>query len=218
MNETISKGPFCFARARVYIYAFFALGIALPVAGAEFKSVAEAATALSSAAPKDRADAARHLARERAVDRIPDLAARLSIETDKTVRQGLAVALANLGLPALSQLQTALTDRQAEVRLEAAGGLGRIGTPAAAASLLARLEAEPEAGVRHTILFWLGELKNTASVPALDRALGDGDPNLRAQAARSLGAIGTPAAKAAAGKAAKDTDPKVRKVAERASR
>jgi len=212
--EQNRQGHSFFVRARVYISACAICFAAIPAFSAPDNAVvlATATIALQSASPKDRAEAARVLGREKAVEHITDLQNRLSVETDKTVRQAIVVSLANLGAPAFEGLKGALADPIAEVRLEAANGLGRIGTPAASAELRGALAKEANEGVKQNLIFWLGQLKDDAASDEIGKALTDGDANLRAQAAHSLGRIGSSKAKGHLRRAPRDPDAKVRQV------
>lgn len=179
-------------------------------AGAD--SVSGAVAALSAGSAQERAEAAGTLAREKAADRVPELAARLSKETDKPARQAIAVALANLGAPAFDALKVAAADPLAEVRIEAVVGLGRIGSREAADVLLDRLGKESNEGVKLAVVFWLGELKEVRATEAVGAALKDADPNVRAQSAHTLGRLGSSRARTLLQNAPKDPDGRVQKV------
>jgi HEAT repeat protein len=99
-----------------------------------------------------------------------------------------------------------------EVRIEAVSGLGQIGTPQAGAALLDQLGREKEDGVRQALLFWLGGMKYAPAADAVGSALKDPNPNIRAQAAHSLGWIGSTRAKTLLKDAAKDSDANVQAV------
>jgi len=115
-------------------------------------------------------------------------------------------------VPALAK---ALKHEDASVRIEAAGDLGLIGVPAAAAvpALLRLSEKDPDplARVAAAKAVALIDPKNEAAVPRLVAALKDKAGAVRKRAAVSLGDLG-PGAKAAVPdlvKAAQDADPAV---------
>lgn len=111
--------------------------------------------------------------------------------------------------------QTASSDLQPSVRLAAAEALAKSQGTASVPALVAALNAETNAGVRHTIIFWLGTFKTAAARAALAQALGtDSDPNVRLQAARSLQRHGTKAARAALAAGKNDSDSRVRSIAD----
>lgn len=145
----------------------------------------------------------------------PALAARFAGETNAAVRaaivRGVAV-LSPAGGAALAK--TALSDPQPAVRLAGAESLARAQDAAAVPDLAAALAGETNAGVRHTIAFWLGSFKTPAARAALAQALGsDPDPNVRVQAALSLQRHGTSAARAALKAGRSDSDERVRRIA-----
>lgn len=209
-----------FIRACASVPVSIALGASFvcPGLAQEFRGAGEAAVGLVAASSSTRIEAAQYLAREKAADQVPALAARRSAERDPRVKQALVVALANLGEPAFAALKAALLDPLPEARLEAVVGLGRLGTPQSTTELIAHFEREDNDGVRQQVLFWLGASRDSRALAVLQRGLQDGNPNLRAQAAHALGWLGTGTAKSAARKAAADPDERVRKAAEQASR
>ncbi|MCS5703608.1 MAG: HEAT repeat domain-containing protein, partial [Acidobacteria bacterium] len=83
---------------------------------------------------------------------------------DANIRQGASIALANLGQPAVPALRKSLVSESKDLRLWSAYTLGQIGPLAA------------------------------STVEALNVALADADPALRAAAAEALGKIAAPAA------------------------
>jgi HEAT repeat protein len=207
---------FIFARARVYISAgVFALLVVRPALAASLNDIAISTSAAALANSSDaniRAAAALELARRHAVDQVPALAARLSAEKVPQVRQSIAIALSNLGLPAFDALVQALSDGSPVIREEAASGLGRIGDAGAQSALLDQLKREKDPAVAQVLVFWLGGLKNDAASDTVAQALKSPNPNLRAEAAHALGRIGTDKAKDHLRKAAKDPDKNVQSV------
>jgi aminopeptidase N len=73
---------------------------------------------------------------------------------------GLALAHAALREPARAAFRDTLDDRLVGVRLAAARGLGRIGTPDDLSLLEARLEVEPDAGVQEALRTALEQLRS----------------------------------------------------------
>ncbi|MDE2510367.1 MAG: HEAT repeat domain-containing protein [Elusimicrobia bacterium] len=146
----------------------------------------------------------------------PDLAARFDAEPEPGIRawivRGAAVVKAPQG-PAL--FKKALGDPSALVRLAAAEAMAQTQGAAAAGDLAAALASEANAGVRHTIAFWLGTMKVPAAEAALSAALsGDADANVRAEAARSLKRTGGRAARRDLKRGKNDADARVRAIAD----
>jgi len=116
-------------------------------------------------------------------------------------RRAAAQVLGWLGATtAVEPLCTVLDDASLAVQVEAIAALGRIGVPAAASPIRARLETCHPAEVRIAAAVALGRLDDATSVPALAAALHDEHEVARSAAAAlaQLGATGRQALTAAA--------------------
>ena len=123
------------------------------------------------------------------------LAAALQMAGGAHTRQLLADLLgfqaAPVGVPALI---VALGDRETRVRAAAADALGKVflahpadpQRDAAGAALLRRWQDEPAAGVRHVLAAALGATAHRPAIPALEAAVDDPDPGIRASARWAL--------------------------------
>jgi HEAT repeat protein len=90
---------------------------------------------------------------------------------------------------AVTALIVALRDEDPNVRITAAGSLGRVKDPSAVTALVEVLD-DSHVNVRRTAAWALGEIRSRAAVTPLIRALSDKDWALRAPAAEALGRIG----------------------------
>jgi HEAT repeat protein/beta-lactamase regulating signal transducer with metallopeptidase domain len=130
----------------------------------------------------------------------------------KQERQG-AERSASTGRAVLG-LAAALTDRDPQVRLAAAEGLGGLDDPRAVEALSRALRSDENVEVRRMAAWALGEIEDAAAVPALSDALrSDRDEEVRRMAAWALGEIESATAVEALGAALKDASPEVRKTA-----
>lgn len=177
---------------------------------------AQAAPDAATDDPAPRVEAVQAAVRAKNAAAAPALAAGFAAEPSPAVRAALVRGVAALDpVRGAALAKAALTDPLPVVRLAAAEALALSSGAAAVPDLVAALAAETNAGVRHTIVFWLGSFKTPAARAALAQALGnDADPNVRVQAARALQRHGTPAAKNALKGAQTDSDPRVRAIAD----
>jgi HEAT repeat protein len=152
------------------------------------------------------------------------LAAALKDEEEE-IRAEAAKSLGEIGpraKAAVGPLRDALRDQEQEVRKEAANALIKIDSKAAVATLTAAIR-DPDAAVRVSAAARLASASpphTDTAVLVLADALRDGNPDVRLDAAHSLGEIG-PLAKAALPRlmdALKDEKPFVRRAAARALR
>jgi hypothetical protein len=143
------------------------------------------------------------------------MSAQFDAEAVPGIRAWLVRGAAGLDAPRGAALaRKALKDPSPLVRLAAVEALAQTDGAKAVPDLTAALAGEKSQGVRHGVVFWLGQLKTPAAETALESALaGDADPNVRIQAARSLKHHGTPAARQAVKNAKNDRDPRVRAIA-----
>jgi HEAT repeat protein/beta-lactamase regulating signal transducer with metallopeptidase domain len=133
-------------------------------------------------------------------------------KADKQERQS-AERSASTGRAVLG-LSAALTDRDPQVRLAAAEGLGGLDDPRAVEALSRALRSDENVEVRRMAAWALGEIEDAAGVPALSDALrSDRDEEVRRMAAWALGEIESATAVEALGAALKDSSPEVRKTA-----
>jgi len=166
-----------------------------------------AATALGVVGPKNEAATAALVALVEGGDKSSE------------VRQAAADALHRFGgeKGTVQALAKALKDRDLHVRSMTAWSLARIGPQAreATGALLAAIDEEP-AWVRLSVMNALGAIgAEKGVVPALIKALGDKEWEVRERACGALGRIGGPAAEAlpALEKALTDESAEVRKLA-----
>ena len=111
-------------------------------------------------------------------------------------------------------LAGALTDRDPNVRLAAAEGLGGLEDPRAVEALSRALRTDENVEVRRMAAWALGEIEDAAAVPALSDALrSDRDEEVRRMAAWALGEIESATAVEALGAALRDQSVEVRKTA-----
>lgn len=105
------------------------------------------------------------------------------------IRRRAALALARVGRSeSRAALVKALDDADAEVARFAAFGLGQLG-PGSAAAIVGALERPRPASVRGALVRALGAVSNLLHEPALVKALGDEDAEVRAQALYALAAL-----------------------------
>lgn len=129
---------------------------------------------------------------------VPDLVSALA---DEKTGEPAAVILVKLGGDAVTAVKDALEHKEVKVRLLACRVLRDIGEPARdAARPLGKCLQDEDAGVRNAAAAALAKTGAGESVvPALSDALKDAkNKDLRANAARALGAVGTKAAPAIA--------------------
>jgi HEAT repeat protein len=116
---------------------------------------------------------------------------------DANIRQGAAIALANLGQPAVAALRKSLVSDSKDVRLWSAYTLGQIG-PLAASTVealnVALADADP--ALRAAAAEALGKIAAPTAVACLVKALGDENDQVRQHAAVALGQIGPAASRA----------------------
>lgn len=206
------SSSFLYARARhsmLPLLAAFCVACALSIR-AHAQDSAPAATD-----PAVRIEAVQAALRAKDASAAPDFAASYAGEAVPSVRAALVRGVAALDPVRGGVLaRAALTDPQPIVRLAAAESLAQSQGAASVPDLVGALAEETNAGVRHTIVFWLGSFKTAVARAALAQALAeDKDPNVRLQAARSLQRHGTTAARNALNAAKTDADKRVRAIA-----
>jgi len=128
--------------------------------------------------------------------------ARLLTNRDPAVREDAAWVLGKLGSPRAAAPLVA-TLSDPEAGWMAATALGVLGAPSAATPLAGALEST-SARTRRAAAWAMNRLRATGSIPVLRRALDDADPEVRYWAAEALRGIGTAEA-ARAGAAARPT-------------
>lgn len=155
----------------------------------------ELRTLLDDPAREARAWAAQAIGAIDPAEAAEALAAALA-DPDAEVREAAAMALANedprlrSAVPALTK---ALADAEAKVRIAAANALWSIGSDEALPALAARLESDPEIGVRAAVAGALGGIGRPACVEPLVRALAAPanaerpDTGMRSNALHALG-------------------------------
>jgi HEAT repeat protein len=139
---------------------------------------------------------------------VPVLARRLAEENKAKVREAIAFALGEIARESLAgaadpnllpALIKALKDDEPLVRRSAAYALGNLGRDAEPArDALEAALADAKAEVRQNVAWALGKL-GASGVPALRKALGDGDPLVKRDAANSLAGIEIAAVRPALG-------------------
>lgn len=146
--------------------------------------------------------------------RVAEFSDDFASEPSPRVRAALVRAVATLD-PVKGGIlaKAAMADSQPFVRMAGAEALAQTQGAASVPDLAAAFATERNAGVRHSIAFWLGAFSTPAARSALAQALADADPNVRLQAARSLQRHGNSAARSALKAAKNDSDPRVRGVA-----
>ena len=124
---------------------------------------------------------------------VPALSAAMKNDIHPHVRIQAALALAQIGPPAVPALIEALADEEPWVRAQAAHALGTIGSPARdAVPALTQALKDPQANVRSKAAFALGEIGPDAgaAAPELAQALQDTESDVSAQAAIALIKVG----------------------------
>ena len=96
---------------------------------------------------------------------------------------------ASVPLQARPDLVALLSDTEAQLRLRAAVGVGRVGLPEGVTPLISAL-SDPVTEVRQAAAFALGLIGDPAAIPALREALRDSAPMVQGRAAEALGRIG----------------------------
>jgi HEAT repeat protein len=115
----------------------------------------------------------------------------LSSEKEREVRAAIVSALGACGTAAATApLVTALGDKDAFVRRQAARGLGRLRALDAVGPLTTSLGGDVDADVRREAAAALGSIRSASARPALQKALRDPDPYVTEEAARALTLIG----------------------------
>lgn len=117
---------------------------------------------------------------------------RYASRTSEDRRRDLAFRFGGVGSPlAKEELIAALRDPSFDVRHDAIRALGHIGAhPSVVGALETVLDYEGLVELQYVALGSLGRLRAGASAPRVAVLLDDGNPLLRARAARSLGEIG----------------------------
>jgi len=110
-------------------------------------------------------------------------------DEEEFVRDSAAEALANIGVPAITQLIKVLTHKNSYVRGRAALALGKIGDPEIIPELKEKLN-DKDGRVRHQAIDALGMIGNPA-INALKEALNNEDSLIRGRAAFLLDKIST---------------------------
>jgi len=143
-----------------------------------------------------RARAAYALGLMRTESAVPQLAEML-LKDGSMVRKRAADSLASIGTPAaIEALIVPLSQQElTPARHSAMQGLERVGRPAGDA--LVGALSSPDPVLRHNAAEMLGWIRYDGAVPALTKALSDGNASVRAQAAWALGEIGTQPARLA---------------------
>ena len=143
--------------------------------------------ALDDPAREVRMAAARSLGRLGAVEAIEPLVA--AAHAGRVPRDVSALALLDLGPPALPRLVALSRNVEPAIRADAIELIGLLGEAGDEKSLLGHL-TDPSAAVRAATATALGRLGAAEARDALVRALGDRVPEVRAAAAGALGRIG----------------------------
>jgi HEAT repeat protein len=145
----------------------------------------------------------------------PGLADQYDTEKQPAIRSWIVRGVATLdGRRGADLARRALQDPHPQVRLAAAEALVNADGEKAVPDLVAALAGEKNAGVRNGIVIWLGGLKSPAVVAALAKILsGDQNSDVRLQAAVQLKRNGSTDAKQAVKNAGKDSDKRVRALA-----
>ena len=135
--------------------------------------------------------AARALGQIGSLQAVDALISALS-DKDNRVRGIAAVALGKIrSSEALEALIKALNDGEMNVRWSAAIALGKISNLQSIEALIKALNEEDEIFVKQGLISSLDEIANPKAVEALIKALNDKAGQVRSQAARTLGKIGT---------------------------
>lgn len=153
---------------------------------------------------------------------VPALAQQLEHD-DERVRKAVAMALAKIGSSAAAEpLRRALRDKSAEVRMQAAIGVGRKSI-ALAMPLVVAMEEEEDESVERELILALGRIGSGSAVQALikfaqpgGRLFGRRPAGLRAAAVEALRLAATPAAVGTLEGLTDDGDKQVRAAAQAA--
>ena len=165
----------------------------------------------SDSAESTRAAAANALASVGQGDVIEQLMDSLVKDDSNLVRVECARTLGKLrARAAVGVLAGALSDRSKVVRVSAARALGMIAYRQALAPLIRALDTEHDYQVLAAIVWALGELRDTSTVPGLVMALTETSVGVRTEACRALGVIGDHAAVPALVRRLADSDQLVR--------
>lgn len=154
---------------------------------------------------------------------VPALAQQLDNE-DERVRKAVALALAKIGSRAAADfLRRALRDKSAEVRIQAALGVGGRKSAALAMPLVVAMDEEEDENVQRELMLALGRIGSAAAVQALikfaqpgGRLFGRKSTAVRATAVEALRLAATPAAVGTLEGLTEDGDKQVRTAAESA--
>jgi hypothetical protein len=154
---------------------------------------------------------------------VPALAQQLDND-DERVRKAVALALAKIGSRAAADfLRRALKDKSAEVRIQAALGVGGRKSNALAMPLVVAMDEEEDENVQRELMLALGRIGSAAAVQALikfaqpgGRLFGRRPTALRASAVEALRLAATPAAIGTLEGLTDDGDKQVRTAAESA--
>lgn len=138
----------------------------------------------------------------------------LAKDSDREVRSHAINALGNLeDMRSLPTLVAALKDEHYDVRKYAADAIQNIdGIRTAPAALIEALR-DPHRDVRQSAAEALGSIGDVAAVPALKRAVSDGDVEVRRNVVEALKEIGGVEAMEALVALLKDPDPEIRRTA-----
>ncbi|MCA9587875.1 MAG: HEAT repeat domain-containing protein [Myxococcales bacterium] len=146
-------------------------------------------TLASDANPQRRVAAAYAIGEFLAAPGVEACANAVERDADPTVRAAAAVALGRLNDDGRGALTRALGDVDARVKIAALGSAGRVNTFADGAAV-AKLTADPDAGVRKRAADLLGALRVRDSVQSLAQlAKGDPDASVRNAACHALGQL-----------------------------
>jgi len=125
---------------------------------------------------------------------------------------GVALALGNIGKPAVQPLLSVLKDKRANIRKGAVRALGYIGDKKAIGPLLKAL-FDKDPGIRCESVIALGMINDKKAVKPLIKMLRDSSGDVRCIAAKALGRIHDRRAIEPLKKVLKDSDPSVREAA-----
>ena len=154
---------------------------------------------------------------------VPALAQQLDND-DERVRKAVALALAKIGSRGAADfLRRALRDKSADVRIQAALGVGGRKSNALAMPLVVAMEEEEDENVQRELMLALGRIGSAAAVQALikfaqpgGRLFGRRPTAVRATAVEALRLAATPAAIGTLEGLTEDGDKQVRSAAESA--
>lgn len=121
--------------------------------------------------------------------KVASLVTQLS-DAEDGVRWNAAMALAQLGEPAAPAVIDALSTSNEQARWKAEAALRKMGR-VAMPSLVEALR-DSRVGVRRSVAYLLGEMRDEGTIPDLARTLGDADEDVRWKAAVALAGVGLP--------------------------